>query len=308
MGFFDEVLNAIGKVVNVVMYAAGTITGIALAGTVEFVQVACEKFGEYRSKNRTTNLALANKPVHRKTRELNDAISELERKKARDRSLNRNDHQRLIGLYEQRDKLKQEVWHNNELVMTERMVDGKGVYDNLHITDVNTHVLQFHVGQTVFGKRCRQCGRPMILQWKQGMATVTMSNFFWGCIGFYEGVRHNEPFHQTDMNLFTRIDRPEFEVSTSQLNSILQLPAPRQHVAKRLSEARKQETEVYLCPIHNEPMVLREKKGAHGLLDQFFFGCPRWSPKDGGCSQIVKLKSPGQLASALEAYYGRGIM
>jgi len=55
-------------------------------------------------------------------------------------------------------------------------------------------------------------------------------------------------------------------------------------------------------------MVLREKKDAHGLLDQFFFGCPRWSPKDGGCSQIVKLKSPGQLASALEAYYGRGIM
>jgi len=60
MGFFDEVLNAIGKVVNVVMYAAGTITGISLAGTVEFVQVACEKFGEYRTKNRTTNLALAN--------------------------------------------------------------------------------------------------------------------------------------------------------------------------------------------------------------------------------------------------------
>jgi hypothetical protein len=308
MGFFDEVLNAIGKVVNVVMYAAGTITGIALAGTVEFVQVACEKFGEYRTKNRTTNLALANKPVHSKTRELNDSISELERKKARDRSLNRNDHQRLIGLYEQRDRLKQEVWHNNELVMTERMVDGKGVYDNLHITDVNTHVLQFHVGQTVFGKRCRQCGRPMILQWKQGMATVTMSDFFWGCIGFYEGVRHNEPFHQTDMNLFTRIDRPEFEVSTNQLNTILQLPAPRQHVAKRLSEARQQEAEVYLCPIHNEPMVLREKKDAQGLLDQFFFGCPRWTHKDGGCNQIVKLKSPGQLASALEAYYGRGIM
>lgn len=308
MGLFDDVLNVIGKAVNVVMYAAGTIVGIALAGTAEFLQVTCEKYGEYRAKNRATNLQLANRPVHSQTRLLNDEIGELEQKKRRDRGLNRADHQRLIGLYEQRDGLKSEIRQNNELILAERMVEGKGVYDNLRITDINTHVLQFHVGQTVFGKRCRQCGKPMVLQWKQGMATVTMSDFFWGCIGFYEGERHMEPFRQADMQLFTRVDRPEFEVSTQQLNTILQLPAPKQHVIKRLSGAKQQETEVYLCPIHNEPMVLREKKDAHGLLDQFFFGCPRWSPKEGGCSQIVKLKSPGQLASALEAYYGRGIM
>lgn len=89
------------------MYAAGTIVGIALAGTDEFLQVTCEKYGEYRAKNRA-------------------------------------DHQRLIGLYEQRDGLKSEIRQNNELIMAERMVKGKGVYDNLRITDINTHVLQFH--------------------------------------------------------------------------------------------------------------------------------------------------------------------
>lgn len=308
MGFFDSVLNAIGKAVNVVMYAAGTISGIAFAGTVEFIQVACEKFVEHRSKNRATNLSLSNRPVHNQTRALNDEITDLEAKCRRDRSLNRTDQQRLLGLYEQRDSLKQQLCQNNELVMAERIADGKGFYDNLHITNVNTHVLQFHVGQTVFGKRCRQCGRPMVLQWKQGMATVAMSDFFWGCIGFYEGVRHQEPFQQTDMNLFTRIDRPEFEISTGQLSNIIMLPGPRQNVTSRMRSARQQETEVYLCPIHNEPMVLREKKDAQGLLDQFFLGCPRWSHKDGGCHQVVKLKSPGQLASALEAYYGRGII
>ena len=105
MGFFDEVLNAIGKVVNVVMYAAGTITGIALAGTVEFIQVACEKFGEFRSKNRSTNLKLANKPIHGQTRLLNGEIGELERKKARDRSLGRDGHQRLTDSEHVRYKL-----------------------------------------------------------------------------------------------------------------------------------------------------------------------------------------------------------
>lgn len=308
MGFLEQVLQALGKVVNVVMYAAGTITGIAVAGAVEFTQVACEKFMEYRAKNRNTNLAIANKPVHLLTRNINDEIAELERKKAHDRSLNQHDNQKLIGLYQQRDKLKDDVRNNNELRMVEKMQNGQGIFNNVHITDVNTHILQFHVGQTVFGKRCRQCGRPMVLQWKQGMRTVAMSDFFWGCIGFYEGVRHNEPFLQSDMDLFTRIDRPEFEVSSQELGRIIELPGPKQNVTSRMRDIRQEETDVYLCPIHNEPMVLREKKDAQGLLDQFFFGCTRWSQTSGGCTQIVKLKSPAQLASVLEAFYGRGIM
>jgi hypothetical protein len=43
MGFFDDVLSAIGKVFNVVMYAAGTLTAIAAAGLVEFAQIAYER-------------------------------------------------------------------------------------------------------------------------------------------------------------------------------------------------------------------------------------------------------------------------
>lgn len=294
MGLFDEVLNLIGKAVNVVMYAAGTVVGITLAGTVEFCQVAYEKYGEFRAKNRSVNLAIANKPVHLLTSNINDEITELERKKNRDRSLNQGDSQRLNSLYAQRDNLKDEVRKNSELFLIEKMQAGKGVYDSVHINNINTHILQFHVGQTVFGKRCRQCGRPMILQWKQGMQTVAMSEFFWGCIGFYEGVRHNEPFMQSDMDLFTRIDRPEFEISSKELSNVIVMPGPKANITKRMNGIKQEQTDVYLCPVHNEPMVLREKKDANGLLDQYFFGCPRWLPAQGGCSQIVKLKSPAQ--------------
>lgn len=308
MPFFDDVLNVIGKVVNVVMYAAGTIVGIAAAGVIEFAQVAYEKYGEYRTKNRSVNLALANKPIHLLTRGLNDEIMDLERKKIRDRTLNSNDNQRLVDLCGQRDKLKDEVRNNSEMLMTEKMQNGQGVYDSVHINDNNTHILQFHVGQTVFGKRCSKCGRPMALQWKQGMLTVAMSDFFWGCIGFYEGVKHLERFTQADMDLFTRVDRQEFEFSSKDLSKILTMNGPKLSVIRRMSDIKHQETEIYLCPVHNEPMILREKKDANGLMDQFFFGCPRWSSVTGGCSQIVKLKSPAQLSSALEAYYGRGIL
>jgi hypothetical protein len=57
MGLLDQVLKAIGKAVNVIMYAAGTIPGIELAGVVEFPQVAFEKFGEFRANIRNNNLA-----------------------------------------------------------------------------------------------------------------------------------------------------------------------------------------------------------------------------------------------------------
>jgi len=308
MGFFDDVMYGIGKVFNGVMYAAGTITGIAAAGVVEFAQVAYEKYEEFRARNRSVNLTLANKSIHNATKELNDQILDLESKKRRDYSLNENDSQFLASLYSKRDNLKNEMRNNNELIMTEKMQNGHGTYDSIHINNLNSHILQFHVGQTVFGKRCSRCGRPMVLQWKQGMNTVSMSDFFWGCIGFYEGLRHTEAFEQSDMDLFTRSDRPEFEISSQELSNIAMLPGPKSNIKNRMNEIKREQTDIYLCPIHNEPMILREKKNAQGVLDQYFFGCPRWLPNGRGCSQIVKLKSPAQLASALEAYYGRGIL
>jgi hypothetical protein len=308
MAFFDDVLRFIGNVVDTVVYAAGTIVGIAAVKVVEFTEIARDKYHEYRARNKNVDLEKANTPFYQETHNLNDEIIELEAKQRRDRSLNQYDQQRLTSLYQKRELLKEHVRTNKELLIAERMDRGDGTYDSVLVQSFNSHIIQFHVGQTVFGKRCRQCGRPMTLQWKQGMQTVSMSDFFWGCIGFYEGLKHNEPFVQADMNLFTRVDRPEFEVSSQQLGSMLLLPGPKENVNKRMKEIKQQQTDVYLCPVHNEQMIVREKKDAEGLLDQYFFGCPRWKPDGNGCTQLVKLKSPAQLASALEAFYGRGVL
>ena len=308
MGFFDNVLNAVGKAVNVVMYGAGTLVGITAAGAVEFSQVAIEKYKEFRAKNRSVNLTLENKKIHHLNKEINDEIYEYELKRRRDGRLNENDKILIDELYTRRESLKSKYRKNKELLLTEDIQEEEGSYGSINIQNSNTHILQFHVGQTVFGKKCRQCGRPMVLQWKQGMKTVSMNDFFWGCIGFYEGLRHNEPFRTADMDLFTKITRPEFELTAGELGGIIHMPGPKNNIISRLSKAKAEQSETHLCPIHNEPMVLREKKEAQGLLDQYFFGCVRWKPNREGCSQIVKLKSPGQLASALESYYGRGIL
>ena len=51
-------------------------------------------------------------------------------------------------------------------------------------------------------------------------------------------------------------------------------------------------------------MILREKREHNGLvLDMFHLGCPH-----PGCQQVVKLKSPAQLAAFLRRKEGQGIL
>ncbi|BDD88847.1 hypothetical protein [Desulfofustis limnaeus] len=308
MRFLDEVFDLLGSVTNAVMYAAGTVVGIAAAGVVEFAQVSIEKYNEYRERNRSVNLSLQNRSVHTSLSQINDSIVDLERKKRRDGALSHGEKDQLLSLCSQREDLVGEIRNNKELLMIEHLKENQEHFDSVRINNENTHILQFHVGQAVFGKKCRICGKPMVLQWRRGLSTVGMSDFFWGCISYYEGgSQHTEPFVQSDLDLFTKINRKEFEIPASVLADIVRNPGPQSSITRRMNGVKQEQTDVYLCPVHLEPMVLREKREADGLLDQYFFGCPRWLPNRQGCNQIVKLKSPAQLASALEAFYGNGI-
>ena len=55
----------------------------------------------------------------------------------------------------------------------------------------------------------------------------------------------------------------------------------------------------YRCPVHKERLLPRRKHDAFALLDEFFLGCPRWTPDGEGCNFVVKLKSAAQLAGFL---------
>ena len=68
------------------------------------------------------------------------------------------------------------------------------------------------------------------------------------------------------------------------------------------------ENPTFCCPIHSEPMRLRRKRDAEGLLDLYFYGCPRWKADGTGCNYLQKLKSAAQLAAALETTTGRGLL
>jgi ssDNA-binding Zn-finger/Zn-ribbon topoisomerase 1 len=189
--------------------------------------------------------------------------------------------------------------------------------ENLHssiITPEKVHILQYHIGQTVLGKKCPRCGNDMILQFPQGQTKIGMEQIFWGCTGYYStSCNHCEPYHHKDQNLLSPEEIPELSISNSELAEFFSSDLPamkdlRNGVKKRMQEHIKQGTENYVCPVHCEKLILRQKKEFIGALDQFFLGCPMWRYGDKtSCQYMVKIKSPAQLAAILKDYEGRGI-
>jgi len=300
MGFlsdlFSSAVAAIGTLIN---------TGVRVVAHV--VEAVKREYEEVKKANSKLALEDRKKRAFGDINAVNSLIVELEQKRRRDNRLNDNDEVELRLLKGQRDRLRGQIQDASEKIIIEDIAEQSENYKNVVISDQNTHILQFHVGQTVYGKTCARCSKPMILQWKLGIYSVTMKDFFWGCTGFYDETCHRtEAFKEQDLSLFTNTKRDEFNCTSEDLNSLIVIPASAKSIEKRMDEVKNEASDVYLCPVHHEPMILREKKEAHGLLDQYFFGCPRWSEK--ACNQIVKLKSAAQLASALEAYTGRGIL
>ena len=181
---------------------------------------------------------------------VNAEIAEYERKRYRDGRLNEYDSSTLRGLCADREEKKSLLVAANGLVIAEQMSSDTGTYDTVSVTDDKTHILQFHVGQAVFGKVCGRWGMPMVLQWQQHLETVRMRDFFWGCAGFFSGTCRNvERFQQSDMDLFTRTDREEFTIPTTQLSSIARSPHAVRMVRRRMDELVNVGNSTYYCPV-----------------------------------------------------------
>ena len=293
--------------------ALGTLVAVAVGTLVIGAHVASRfirsTLEEYRTASQMVDSEKERSRREREIRDINSEIGEYEDKRLKDGRLGQYESHELDELYRRRQRESALLADANGLVIANRIVDGEGTYDKLRVSDVNTHVLQFHVGQTVFGKACGRCGMPMVLQWKQRLETLHMADFFWGCTGFFDRRCHNvEQFKQSDMDLFTRTDREEFTIGAAQLTSIARLPQSVRVTKRRMDEIVNLPNNTYYCPVHHEPMVLRRKNRPESLRDMYFYGCPRWRPEGPSCQQVVKLKSAAQLSAALETKTGKGML
>lgn len=159
------------------------------------------------------------------------------------------------------------------------------------------------MGQVVLEKKCAEpgCGKPMILQSRRRLdgSLYCLDDFFWSCTGYYSNLpfkcNATKKFQAKDIALLHKSDIFEFQVSQSDLSRIFNDKSVQKATINRVK---------YHLRDKDVPMILREKREHKGVaLDMFFLACPH--PQ---CRQLVKFKSPAQLAAYLSRKEGRGIL
>ena len=239
-------------------------------------------------------------------------VVDLERKNNRDGYKSRNDQERR----EELEFLRGEKFKKYQEIKKKEILEDQSKksedYETSILTNNSTHILQYHMGQVVLEKKCRnpRCGRPMVLKSKSRLdgSLYRLDDFFWSCTGF-----HNPPnsqcrgiqnFKAADIGFLHKSDIFEFQVSSQELSIIFDAKSIKTATVDRVKSHLKQKDDETLCPIHHIPMLLREKLDHQGMaLDMFSLRCPHQ-----GCQQLVKLKSPAQLAAYLSRQEGRGIL
>lgn len=244
--------------------------------------------------------------------DLDEEVVDLERKRQRDKRLSERDIERLEELERTREK---EARAFRDAKQQEILVEAKSNdvdYLAPALDDSTVHILQYHMGQVVFEKRCWRCSFPMVLQHQWG-TNLSIQQFFWQCTKYYTlsadeqkdpTNKHNQSFSNSDISLIHRVGVPELEAKREDLELITAQSFVQQTIKKRVADHLGDQDDEILCPVHYLAMTLREKRENNGTLtDMYYLKCPHQ-----GCSQTVKLKSVAQIAAYLRRQEGQGLL
>jgi hypothetical protein len=233
--------------------------------------------------------------------------TEIEKKRARDGSLNLSDREKLEELKKQgEDKFEQWQKAKTQEVIIEQAKNPDS-YETSFLNNEKVHLLQFQMGQVVLEKRC-VCGRPMMLQHRDRKdgSIFLLNDFFWSCVGYYSNqCRGTQRFQTQDIGLLHKTNILELQLSNTELGQSFTRPLIQKTVVRLRQHLGAEDRDV-LCPIHHVPMILKEKdKSNHSnvVLDMFHLRCPHFQ-----CQHTVKLKSLAQIAALLYRKEERGIL
>lgn len=317
MGFWASLLGGIAT-------AAAAVFQVVVRVASDIVQGAAEMLDRF-AKGDNVDAAMARAARDRdvaqdKLIEVNNELLALLDKNART-NLSTAERRRADHLQQERSELRKSISGVEELVAAQEIVEEPDAFEKFTVRNDRAHLIQGQVGVSAFGKKCPRCGRDMILQWPRGLNSIKTEHFFWGCSGWYQlGAAGQRACQKTlqlssrDLQIFARTDAPEAKMSNSALSELVLMPEASQVISERLDDSMAdlrrahKGIDAYRCPTHGEPLVLRKKKQAGPLLDQYFLGCPRWRPNNQGCGYIVKLKSPMQLSTLLKKQTGAGLL
>lgn len=317
-------MSFLSELVGAVVTATATVLYVAAKTTLEIIDAASEawiKFREQRRREGFTETDILKEKVLDELKVVNDELLAILDKYHRRGGISAGEKRQVEHLRQCRDELKQSLDELDELAAAREIGNEPNAFEKFTLDNDSAHIIQGQVGVSMFGKKCPECGRDMLIQWPRAVKAAGINDLFWGCSGYYiklpngqQACKNTVLMTQYDMSIFARTDSPESKVSNDELTGLVLLPGPSNIVNERLndviSDQRSQHrgSNDYRCPTHGEELVLRKKNQATSLLDQYFLGCQRWKPNNQGCSYLVKLKSAMQLATLLKKETGTGIL
>ncbi len=311
MGWLSDLVGAVVTV-------TAAVIDVAEKAKIEIVYAASKAWNNYQEKKSRERLSRIKEQARDELIEVNDELLSILHRRG---GLSGVEKRRAELLYERRDELKNKIAGVDEVSVAREINESPDAFEKFIVNNDRAHILQGQVGVSVFGKQCPNCGRDMLIQWRRSVDTAKVSDFFWGCSGWYDTLPNGQRacsttmrISESDMNIFARTDTPEYQVNNEELTELVMLPGPSSIVTERMNDvisdqrAQHRGAEDYRCPTHGEELVLRKKNQATSLLDQYFLGCPRWKPNNQGCGYMVKLKSAAQLSTLLKKETGAGVL
>ncbi|MBP6739730.1 MAG: hypothetical protein KA146_07050 [Leptospiraceae bacterium] len=281
--------------------------GSLIVDVVNTVKTIYESLKQFFKENDSVKKEVNASKIIKDSKIINQEITELKKKKVKDGFLSEYELDNISKLKNQLDENFQTLQKSKENESLNNFANSPNNFDSYEITNQTVHILQYHLGQTIFGKKCPKCGNQLLLQFPKDKAIVMLKDFFWGCSGFYlSECKYSSSVTLEDIKLLSKSNIEEFHTDSDTLNKIFSNATVKKGVEARVKKYLNEEHENYFCPIHKVPLVLREKKDFDGALDQFFLGCSLWS--NGNCTYVLKIKSAGQLAALLEKNEGKGIL
>lgn len=298
MGFFSSIING-------VVSLGATVVGIVINSISEFKTKLSEKIYDLQTNHDELNEKL--KSETNTVKDVNDEMSEYLDKYSKDGNLTTKDKERIKELKKEREKVENKLQDINEKRIGVELQNEKTDYGSLIIDNDKIHIMQYHRGKSIYGKKCNKCGQSMILQWKRDKLITELSDLFWGCSGYFNLNNHcqnTEFLTPKDYQLFTDTNVPEFEITNQEFNEIINYKNSPKIIGEMINNIKGAKLIEYICPIHLEPLVLKEKAHNNGLLDSYYLQCPR---HDLRCGYKEKIKSAAQLSAVLKSHTGRGL-
>lgn len=319
MGFFSKL---VGNLFNTVSTVGKTVVNAISPVINKVVDVAEKVVNEVKKvlkREFSSEIITEKQKNDDRLAEVNDELVYYRKQKEKKGELTSDQKRRVRELSEERAELCGEIIASEHVEMAYNLNESPNSFDGIQIEQKNQHILQYHDMLQAPGKSCPRCGKPLLLKWRSDNKGSESQSFFWSCTGYFikkrdqRSCNYTKSLQKDDFILFGNFSKPEFELDINVLDRLALGKDP-----KRIEDALRSilnDSKInnvgldgYRCPIHNEKMVLKEKKDHLGLLDQFYLGCVRWEKDGTGCELKIKIKSTIQLSRVLESSGNGGLL